>query len=132
MDDVDIESKDDPFNNFGLMSPWEDQDNREVYINRHSSSLLAISLYLVIEGIIILLIISRYPMDNVTSTIMIFTVVWLLAGGLFMWYSWIHGHKNLSIGIAILFIVGNFLLIWFTLELRYQEFYVKYPNLNTF
>lgn len=119
----------DPFNRFGLMAPWEESEDKEKYIQRHSDSLITIIIFLVIEGIIILLIIGRYPMDNVTSTILFFTVAWMLGGVLGIWYTWIHGHNSWSIGLAVIFVTVNVLLVWFTLELRYQEFYAKYPNL---
>lgn len=123
-----VEPKD-MFETAGLPSPWDDvpEKMKDTYRKRHINGLIAMAIYFIFVGIILVFMIGRYPADYVYWTILLISLIWVSGGAIFMWYIWLHGQAGVAIGLGALFVLVYGLLVYFVLERRYQDVYLAHP-----
>ena len=119
----------DMFETVGFPSPWEDQPEelKIQYRENHINALMAMAVYFIFWGIILVFTVGRYPADYVYWTIQLITILWIIGGSIFMWYIWLHGRPEMAIGLGVIFIVVYALIVYFVLEKRYQDVYLAHP-----
>lgn len=124
----------DIYQTMGIPAPWDDANPKEkqIYVENFNNSLIPIAIYLIFSIIGIVWMTIRYPTDYIFQTMLFIFIVWIIAGVVFMWYLYVHSQKGISIALGVVFVIIEYLLIWSTLEMRYQNVYLKHPDMLKF
>lgn len=83
--------------------------------NRFQSNIIVI-IYLLIILITTTFVFYRYPQNEYFWTLIVASIIWILAGLLSIWYAWKSYKQYLSIFFFISFILLYWTAIYFTLE----------------